>query len=185
LFFAHWLNSSGSPQRIGLAQCTFGNIVGVHLNEFPDKALIIQHSGFLCSSAGVKFEAFLQKKFGTGFFSGEGFILQKCTGDEGFPNQVWMHGGGTIVKKEINEETGPLTLECGAFMASTTGIEMDIGFNSGVTNACCGGEGLFLTKLSGTGTVWIQVSDCESNWYQTIIAAIPQKNKDDGGGGGD
>jgi uncharacterized protein (AIM24 family) len=67
-------------------------------------------------------------------------------------------------------------VECGAFMASTTGIDMDIGINSGVKNACCGGEGLFLTKLSGTGTVWIQASETASNWYQKIISHIPEKS---------
>ena len=74
---------------------------------------------------------------GTGFFGGEGFILENLSGD----GMAFVHAGGTVVKKSLNNET----------------LRMDTGcLVKGLKSMFFGGEGLFLATLSGTGTVWMQ-----------------------------
>ena len=91
-----------------------------------------------------------QKRFGAGLFGGEGFILQKLTGD----GLAFVHAGGTIVKKELRGET--LRVDTGCLVAMTGGIHYDIERSGNLKSMFFGGEGLFLTTLSGHGTVWLQ-----------------------------
>merc|ERR1712232_239627 len=120
-----------------------GTIVSVNLRELPQRTIIAQSGTFLCSSAGVRFSIELVKKFGAGIFGGEGFILQRLVAESGSEGQVFIHGGGTIVRKELENET--LTLDTGCLMAFTLGIDYDIA-QPGLQNAIIGGQ-LFVTKL--------------------------------------
>ena len=90
------------------------------------------------------------KRLGAGFFGGEGFILQKLSGD----GLAFVHAGGTIVRKELNGNT--LMVDTGCIVAFEKSIEYDIQMVGGLKSMVFGGEGLFLATLSGHGTVWLQ-----------------------------
>ncbi|MDZ5001164.1 TIGR00266 family protein, partial [Clostridium perfringens] len=115
-------------------------------------------------SVGIEFT----KKLGTGFFGGEGFILQKLEGD----GLAFIHAGGTIVKKTLMPgET--IKIDTGCLVAITQNVNYDIQFVGGFKNAVFGGEGLFFATLTGPGEVWIQ-SLPFSKLASRIYAATPQ-----------
>ena len=90
------------------------------------------------------------KKFGAGLFGGEGFILQKLVGD----GMAFIHAGGTIVERELNNET--LRIDTGCIVAFEPHIDYSIERAGNLRSMFMGGEGLFLATLRGTGRVWIQ-----------------------------
>ena len=99
---------------------------------------------------GTKISIAFQKKLGVGFFGGEGFILQKLSGD----GKTFVHAGGTVVKKQLNGET--IRVDTGCIVAFEESINYDIERAGGLKSMFFGGEGLFLASLSGFGTVWLQ-----------------------------
>mgnify|MGYP003342833478 FL=1 len=106
----------------------------------------------MCSSDlfGTNVSIAFQRKLGTGFFGGEGFILQKLSGD----GKAFVHAGGTIVRKELQGET--LRVDTGCIVAFEESINYDVQMAGGLKSMIFGGEGLFLATLSGFGTVWLQ-----------------------------
>lgn len=91
------------------------------------------------------------QKIGTGFFGGEGFIMQKLEGG----GLAFMHAGGTVYKRELKPGE-KLRIDTGCLVAMTKDINYDIEFVGKVKTALFGGEGLFFATLEGHGTVWIQ-----------------------------
>ncbi len=91
-----------------------------------------------------------RKQLGTGFFGGEGFILQKIQGD----GKAFIHGCGGICLKKINNDT--LRVNTGSIVAFTKGINFNITVTKGLKSILFSGEGLFMSTLSGSGYVWLQ-----------------------------
>jgi len=180
LFVTWFINQGGVPRTLTVAAPMMGTIVPVNLHQYPESTILAQAGAFLCASIGVGFSIELVKSFGSGLFGGEGFILQRLKGDQGSPGQLFMHGGGTIIKKELQNEE--LTLDPGCLMAMTLGIDYDIGWQGG-KNALLSGN-IFMTKLRGTGTVWVQ-STPNVKIIDAIIAKIPTQSDNDSGGGFD
>lgn len=117
----------------------------------PGRSIVVQKRGFLACTEGVELSVFFQKKFGTGFFGGEGFIMQKLSGR----GMAFVEIDGELVEYEL----GPgeqLVVDTGNVAGFTAGVQMDIQAVSGVKNALLGGEGLFNTILTGPGKVWLQ-----------------------------
>ncbi|HSH46302.1 MAG TPA: AIM24 family protein, partial [Longimicrobiales bacterium] len=96
-------------------------------------------------------EVAFTKKLGAGLFGGEGFILQRLTGD----GMAFVHAGGTVVRREL-EAGETLRVDTGCLVAFSESVDYDIQFIGGVRNALFGGEGLFLAKLTGPGPVFLQ-----------------------------
>ena len=112
---------------------------------------ICQKDAFLCAAKGVEIEITFTKKIGAGLFGGEGFILERLTGD----GLVFIHAGGTIIQKEPKSgET--LRVDTGCLVGFAPTVSYDIQFVGGFKNALFGGEGLFLAKLTGPGLVYLQ-----------------------------
>jgi len=127
-----------------------GKIIPIHLDEMGGE-LICQKDAFLCAARGVQIGIAFQKKILAGLFGGEGFILQRLTGD----GLAFVHAGGTIHRRELAAgET--LRLDTGCLVAMLPSIQYDITMARGIKNAVFGGEGLFLATLRGPGTVWVQ-----------------------------
>jgi uncharacterized protein (AIM24 family) len=93
----------------------------------------------------------LVKKLGSGFFGGEGFILEKFTG----PGVVFIHGGGDFIEFDL-KAGDMLQLETGSVVAFDESVDYDIQFVGSIKTAIFGGEGLFMTTLRGPGKVVIQ-----------------------------
>ena len=114
------------------------------------RELICQKDAFLCAALGTQLDIAFHRRLGAGFFGGEGFILQRLRGD----GKAFIHVGGTVIKRELNNET--LRVDTGCIAAFTPGIDYDIERAGGLKSMVFGGEGLFLATLQGTGTVWLQ-----------------------------
>lgn len=112
--------------------------------------LFCQKDSFLCAAYGTRVGIAFTKRLGAGFFGGEGFILQKLEGD----GLVFVHAGGTLIRRQLNGET--LRVDTGCLVAFTDGIDYDVQLAGGLKSMLFGGEGLLLTTLKGSGTVWLQ-----------------------------
>ena len=124
-------------------------VVPVNLAEVGGE-LICQKDAFLCAARGTSLSIAFSKKLGAGFFGGEGFILQKLSGD----GLAFIHAGGTVTKRELRGET--LYVDTGCLAAFSAGIEYDIALAGGLKSMFFGGEGMFLATLKGEGTVYLQ-----------------------------
>ncbi len=127
-----------------------GKIIPVDLDTF-DRTLICQKSAFLCAAKGVNVGIHLQKKLGAGLFGGEGFIMQRLTGD----GIVFLNAGGTIIKKTLAPGE-MLKIDTGCLVAMSETVDYDVAFQSDIKSGFLGGEGLFLATLTGPGEVWLQ-----------------------------
>jgi len=149
LFMTHFTNQGEGKQRVCFAAPYPGKIIPLDLKEIGGE-IICQRDSFLCAALGTRIDFTLTEKFGVGFFGGEGFILQKLTGD----GRVFIHAGGTIVKKELKGEE--LRVDTGCIVAFTPGIEYDIKHYGNLKSMFFGGEGMFVASLKGTGTIYLQ-----------------------------
>jgi uncharacterized protein (TIGR00266 family) len=149
IFMTHFTNKGQGKRRVAFAAPYPGKIIPVDMSKVGGK-LLCQKDAFLAAALGTKLSIAFNKRLGTGFFGGEGFILQSIHGD----GMVFVHACGTVVKKELNNET--LRVDTGCLVAFTQGVEYNIEMVGGLKSMFFGGEGLFLATLSGTGTVLLQ-----------------------------
>jgi len=149
-FITSFLNNGNGKSHVAFAAPYPGKIIPVNLTQFGGR-ILCQKDSFLCAAQGIEIEIALTKRIGTGIFGGEGFILQRLEGD----GLVFMHAGGTIVEKDLGAgET--LRVDTGCLVAFAANVEYDIQFIGGFRNALFGGEGLFLTRMTGPGKIYLQ-----------------------------
>jgi len=149
LFITHFTNMGRSKQQVAFAAPYPGKIVPLDLSEIGGE-ILCQKDAFLCAALGTSLDIAFTKKLGTGFFGGEGFILQRLRGD----GRAFLHAGGTIIKKELKGET--LKVDTGCIVAFSPNLDYDIQMAGGLKSMFFGGEGMFLATLRGTGTVYLQ-----------------------------
>jgi len=149
LFVTHFTNRGGSKQKVAFAAPYPGKIVPVDLGHLGH-SLIVQKDAFLCAAKGTKISITLNRRIGSGLVGGEGFILQKLEGD----GLAFMHAGGTVIERRLNGES--LKIDTGCIVGYTPGIDFNIEAAGGLRSMIFGGEGIFLARLSGTGSVWLQ-----------------------------
>ncbi|MBO9130938.1 TIGR00266 family protein [Bacillus sp. 165] len=164
LFMTVFTNKGHGKKHVSFAASYPGKIIPVDLTEYGGK-VICQKDAFLCAAKGVAVGIEFNKKIGTGFFGGEGFIMQKLEGD----GLAFMHAGGTIYKREL-QPGERLKVDTGCLVAMTKNVHYDIQFVGNVKTALFGGEGLFFATLEGPGTVWLQ-SLTLSRMAQRIVGA--------------
>jgi uncharacterized protein (TIGR00266 family) len=139
--------------------------------------ILCQKDSFLCAAKGIDIEVALTKKIGAGLFGGEGFILQRLTGD----GLAFLHAGGTIIKKELQSgET--FRVDTGCLVAFSERVDYNIQLVGGFKNALFGGEGLVLATLKGPGTIYLQ-SLPFSRLADRIVAAANFQRRDESKGG--
>lgn len=147
--FMNTYTAEKDEEEIAFASSFPGQILEFDLQN--GESIICQKKAFMCAEKSVDMKMHFRKKLGAGFFGGEGFIMQKITG----PGKAFLELDGDIVKKELAQgET--LKVDNGYVAAMTEGVKLDITTVKGVKNIVFGGEGLFLTTLTGPGTVWLQ-----------------------------
>lgn len=167
LFMTHFTNESDANKRAAFAAPYPGKIIAIDL-AMIGHTLFCQKDSFLCAAKGVSLGVALVKRFGVGMFGGEGYILQKLEGD----GPVFIHAGGCILKKELNNER--IFVDTGCLAAFTDGIDYDIKKAGNLKSMLFAGEGFFLAELSGTGTVYIQ-SMPFSRLADRLIASAPSE----------
>ncbi len=168
LFTTVYTNNVSAKQRVAFAAPYPGKILPMELRPLGG-TLICQKDAFLCAARGVSIGLALQKKMSTGFFGGEGFIMQKLEGD----GLAFVHAGGTVLKRELAAGQ-TLLIDTGCVVAYTAGVDFDIQFVGKIKTALFGGEGLFFARVTGPGTVWLQ-SLPFSRLASRVFAAAPQR----------
>lgn len=149
-FITTFLHNGKGKGHVAFSAPYPGKIIPLQLERFGGRFLC-QRDAFLCAANGIEIEVAFTKKIGAGFFGGEGFILQRLEGR----GMAFIHAGGTIVKKVLAPHE-VLRVDTGCIVGFQETVDYDIQFVGGFKNALFGGEGLFLAKLTGPGTVYLQ-----------------------------
>lgn len=149
VFMTHFENTTGRKRKVAFSAPYPGHIVPINLTDV-NQEIICQKDAFLCAALGTTLDIALNKRIGSGFFGGEGFILQRLKGD----GMVFLHAGGSIIERTLNNEK--LSVDTGCIVAFEPAIDYDIEAAGGLKSMMFGGEGMFLATLRGTGKVWLQ-----------------------------
>lgn len=128
---------------------------------------ILQKSAFLASEAGVDLSVHFQKRFSSGLFGGEGFILQKVSGY----GMVFAEFDGHVVEYELAAGQ-QIVVDTGHLAAMSATCSMEIQTVPGLKNKLFGGEGFFNTVVTGPGHVWLQTMPI-SNVAKSLLPYIP------------
>lgn len=149
-FITTFLNNGRSRARVAFAAPYPGKVIPLDLPKLGG-SFMCQKDGFLCAAQGVDIDIAFTRKLGAGLFGGEGFILQRLSGD----GMAFVHAGGTVIQKELGSgET--LRVDTGCLVAFEPRVTYDIQFVGGFKNVLFGGEGMFLATLTGPGLVYLQ-----------------------------
>lgn len=132
--------------------------------------MIFQKSAFLASEAGVQLSMHFRKKIGSGLFGGEGFIMQKVSGQ----GIMFAEFDGHVVEYEL-QPGQQIVIDTGHLAAMAATCSMDIQSVPGVKNMLFGGEGFFNTVITGPGKVWLQTMPI-SNVAGALRQYIPTGN---------
>lgn len=158
--FQNRYTAQGGPGMIAFAASFPGSIRCFDIT--PDNPIIVQKSGFLAAEPTVELSVHFQKRFGAGLFGGEGFIMQKLSGQ----GRAFVEIDGYAVEYQLAPGQS-LILDTGYLAAMSASCTMDIKTVSGAKNILFGGEGLFNTVVTGPGKVIIQTMP-----VPTVAAAI-------------
>ncbi len=164
----------GGDGMIAFAASFPGSIIPFDIT--PSNGIIVQKSGFLAMEKGLDLSICFHKKLGAGFFGGEGFIMQKITGN----GLAFVEIDGYC--KEYNLGVGEsIIVDTGYLAAMSETCDMDIQSVKGVKNVFFGGEGLFHTRITGPGKVYIQSMPI-INTANRLIPYLPTASSNDGDG---
>jgi len=166
--FLNFFTAEADNQEIGFSSSFAGKIIAIELNG--TNSIIAQKSAFLASQESVEIEMHFRKKLGAGLFGGEGFILQKFSGQ----GVVFLEIDGDILEYDLREGE-QLVIDQGHLAAMDETVDFDIQRVKGAKNILFGGEGLFLSTLTGPGKVWIQTMPI-ANLAQALLPYIPQSS---------
>ena len=147
--FQNRYTATGGNGMIAFTSSFPGQIVARQIA--PGQELIVQKSGFLASEEGVDLSIFFQKKFGAGFFGGEGFIMQRLSGN----GIAFLEFDGHVVEYELRPGQ-QIVVDTGYLAAMDSSCSIDIQTVPGLKNIMFGGEGVFNTVVTGPGRVFLQ-----------------------------
>ena len=149
IFMTHFTNKGSGPKRVAFSAPYPGKIIPIDMSKINGD-LLCQKDAFLCAARGTEIGIAFSKRLGAGFFGGEGFILQRISGN----GMVFIHAGGTVIKKQLKNDL--IHVDTGCIVTFTSRIHYDIQFSGNLKSMFFGGEGMFLATLSGAGTVLLQ-----------------------------
>ncbi|MBR2036443.1 MAG: TIGR00266 family protein [Lachnospiraceae bacterium] len=132
--------------------------------------MIVQKSAFLAAQSGVDISIHFSKKVGVGLFGGEGFIMQRLSGN----GIAFVEIDGELIEYEL-QAGQQIVVDTGNVAGFTPGVQMEIRQVPGMKNMLLGGEGIFNTVLTGPGRVWLQTMPI-SNVAMSIRPYIPTGN---------
>lgn len=172
--FMNEYTPQGGNGMIAFASSFPGSIIPFEITN--GNGVIVQKSGFLAMEKGLDLSVFFQKSLGRGFFGGEGFIMQRISGEgtafveiDGYCKEYTLAAGESII------------VDTGYLAAMSETCTMDIQTVKGIKNALFGGEGIFNTRITGPGKVYIQSMPI-INTAQRLIPYLPQPSSNDSDG---
>ena len=159
--FQNNYTAMGGPGMIAFASSFPGSIRAFEIS--PGNEMVFQKSAFLAGEAGVDVSIFFNKKVGAGLFGGEGFIMQKFSGN----GTVFAEFDGHVVEYEL-QAGQQIVVDTGHLAGMTASCSMEIRSVPGVKNMLFGGEGFFNTVITGPGRIWLQTMPISN------VAAVPR-----------
>lgn len=166
--FQNRYTAQGGNGLIAFASSFPGQINAYEIG--PGREIIVQKSGFLAAESGVELSVFFQKKLGSGFFGGEGFIMQRLSGQ----GTAFLEFDGHVVDYEL-QPGQQIVVDTGYLAAMEGTCSIEVRTVPGLKNMVFGGEGLFNTVVTGPGRVWLQTMPI-SNVAQLILSSMPPKS---------
>ncbi len=166
LFMATY-RSEGGPGVIAFASSFPGSIIALDLAD--GQSIVCQKRSFLAATRTATLAMHFQKKLGAGFAGGEGFIMQRVTG----PGTVFLEIDGAAIEYDLQPGQS-MKVDTGHVAIMDASVNLDITTVKGFKNILFGGEGLFLTTITGPGHVWLQSMPIE-NVARNIIPFLPDK----------
>lgn len=173
--FMNEYTPQGESGMIAFASSFPGSIIPYEVT--PGNGIIVQKSGFLAMEKGLELSIYFQKRLGAGIFGGEGFVMQKISGNglafieiDGYCKEYTLGAGESII------------VDTGYLAAMSETCEMDIQTVKGVKNALFGGEGIFHTRIVGPGKVYIQSMPIQ-NTAEKLVPYLPQPSSSSNGEG--
>ena len=167
LFMATY-TSSEPNQEIVISSTFPGHIVSIDIGQ---RTIIGQKGAFLCAEPSVELSAYIVKGLKAGFFGGEGFVLQKMSGS----GIVFLELDGSVVEKDL-QAGQTLKVDTGSVAAFEESVDYQVEMVKGFKNVLFGGEGLFLTTLTGPGKVWLQTMNLPG-FAKSLIPFLPKPGK--------
>ena len=165
--FQNIYTAQNGPGMIAFASSFPGSIRAYQIT--PDRPIICQKKAFLASTTGVELSTHFQEKVGAGFFGGEGFIMQKISGN----GIAFLEVDGSVVEYQL----GPgqqMVIDTGYLAMMDATVQMSIQRVKGVKNVLFGGESLFNTVVTGPGRVLLQTMPV-TNFVALIANLLPNK----------
>lgn len=157
-----------------------GNAPGTikEIDIAPGKEFIAQKDAFLCAEDSIELSVAFQKKLGATFFGGEGFILERLAGT----GSVFIHACGDFIEFDLQQGQS-MKVDTGSVVGWDGTVEYDIQKVPGIKTMFFGGEGLFMTTLTGPGKIIIQ-SMTLHNLAAALTPFLPQGGETSGTAGG-
>lgn len=147
--FQNIYTAKGGPGMIAFGSCFPGRILPLQIA--PGREIVLQKSAFLASEAGVQMAVHFNKKLGTGFFGGEGFIMQRLSGS----GMAFAEVDGELVEYDLAPGQ-QMIVDTGCVLGFDSTVSINIQQVKGLKNKLLGGEGFFNTVLTGPGKIWLQ-----------------------------
>lgn len=171
-FMTFFTNEGNERRRVSFASPMPGQIRPLDLAA-QGGAFYCQRRAYLASARGIEITVALTKRLTSGLFGGEGLILQKLEGD----GWAFLGAGGTLIERDLAAgET--LTVDTGCLVGFSATCDYDIAFQRGIKNMVFGGEGLFVTHISGPGKVIVQTQPI-AELALALHALVPQDKRGD------
>jgi uncharacterized protein (TIGR00266 family) len=173
-FISTFFNMAETRRSVAFGAPYPGKIIALDLRPLGG-TFICQKDSFLCAANGIDIDIAFTRKIGAGLFGGEGFVLQRLSGD----GLAFVHAGGTIIKRELRDRE-TLRVDTGCIVAMAPSVDYDIQYVGGFKNALFGGEGLFLASLTGPGTIFLQSLPL-SRLADRIVSSSHHSREESGG----
>jgi uncharacterized protein (TIGR00266 family) len=162
--FQNIYTAQGGPGMVTFGSSFLGSIRPLQIS--PGHSVVCQKSAFLASEMGVELSIFFQKKLGAGFLGGEGFIMQKLSGN----GMAFIEIDGYAVEYELAAGQS-MMLDTGVLAMMDETCSLDIEMVKGVKNIVFGGEGMFNTRVTGPGKIILQTMTA-SGFAATLVPFI-------------
>ena len=165
--FMNTYSSEADGSKVAFASTVPGKIIPINVEEY-ENGITMQKGAFLCAQPSVNLKVEFTKKFSSGLFGGEGFILEGATGT----GSLFLEVDGDAVIRDL-EPGEVIKVDTGNVVAFEKSVSYEIETVKGFTNIFLGGEGLFLTKLKGPGRVILQTKNF-NDFSGRILSRAPR-----------
>jgi uncharacterized protein (TIGR00266 family) len=160
----------GASGEVSFATKVPGHILPIEIASGHD--YMVHRHGFLCATPQVQIGVGFQQSLGAGIFGGDGFLLQKVSGQ----GTAWLELSGEVITKDLQpRET--LRVHPGHVGAFQSSVAFQINCVPGIKNMIFGGDGIFLAALTGPGRIWLQTLPISRLAHQ-LMEYMPRPTKE-------